>query len=282
MFKKTISEMNNIYVTKNYQSFDSLPRKIEIETINRCNGKCSFCPVNVNEPQRPYAKMTKELFFKIIDELKDMGYKGKISLFSNNEPFLDERIIEFHKYAKKKLKKAWFVLYTNGSLLTLDKLKQIVQYCDKIVIDNYSDTGEVNDGLYEVKRFIESNIGLRKKVYFDMRKQNEILTSRGGTAPNKREGDRIDCKCVLPFQQLVIRPTGEVSLCCNDALGKMTLGNCKEQTIKEIWFGQPYREVRTIMFEKGRLGIPLCSKCDTLGGDFSFTEKYGLSSRWIQ
>ena len=40
---------------------------IGIETINRCNGKCSFCPVNIKQPQRPYAKMTDEIFNSIIN-----------------------------------------------------------------------------------------------------------------------------------------------------------------------------------------------------------------------
>lgn len=29
-------------------------KNIEIETINRCNGSCSFCPVNKKENQRPF------------------------------------------------------------------------------------------------------------------------------------------------------------------------------------------------------------------------------------
>ena len=44
-------------------------RIVEIETLNRCNGSCAFCPVNAHQPQRPYAKMETELFEKIIKEL---------------------------------------------------------------------------------------------------------------------------------------------------------------------------------------------------------------------
>ena len=72
---------------------------IEIETLNRCNGKCSFCPINATAPQRQYAKMDEQVFKKIIDELSEMGFDRKVALFSNNEPFLDERIIDFAKYA---------------------------------------------------------------------------------------------------------------------------------------------------------------------------------------
>lgn len=40
--------------------------RIDIETINRCNGTCPFCPVNAKAEQRPYAKMSEDLFKKNI------------------------------------------------------------------------------------------------------------------------------------------------------------------------------------------------------------------------
>lgn len=125
-------------------------QEIEIETINRCNGICPFCPVNVNEPQRPYAKMSEQLFKKIIDDLEKDNYSGKISLFSNNEPFLDERIESFIQYAKTHLPNARHAMYTNGTLLTLNKFLNVIQYLDWLCIDNYNDAQEVNGPLKEV------------------------------------------------------------------------------------------------------------------------------------
>ena len=92
--------------------------EIEIETVNRCNGVCPFCPVNAKEPQRPYAKMSTDLFYKIIADLVAIDYSGMLSIFSNNEPFLDERILDFYRYAKTHLPKAATSIFTNGSLLT--------------------------------------------------------------------------------------------------------------------------------------------------------------------
>lgn len=276
MKKYSIEDLNNRFVEKRSNRFSELPRKIEIETINRCNGKCSFCPVNANEPQRPYAKMSEELFVKIIDELQDLGYRNKISLFSNNEPLLDERIIDWHKYAKEKLYNAIFILYTNGTLLTIEKLTVLMKYCDKIVIDNYSDEGDIHENLIEIKEFLSRNNKYSKKVCLELRKENEVLTSRGGAAPNKKRANVITAKCVLPFQMMVIRPTGEVSLCCNDALGKVTLGDCSRESISEIWFGNHFCEVRNKMSNIGRQALPLCKSCDTLGGDFTIWESYKI------
>ena len=70
-------------------------KTLEIETINRCNGKCSFCPVNSTNDDRILSKMSEDLFNKILVELVDMKYSGRVSLYSNNEPFLDDRIVDF-------------------------------------------------------------------------------------------------------------------------------------------------------------------------------------------
>ena len=87
---------------------------IEIETINRCNGICSFCPVNRNADPREKAVMTRELFTNIVDQLEKLQYSGRFTTFSNNEPLLDGRIIEFNKYAREHLPKARIHMYTIG------------------------------------------------------------------------------------------------------------------------------------------------------------------------
>ena len=42
------------------------PLLISIETVNRCNGTCAFCPCNINDEKRPFKRMTEELFYSII------------------------------------------------------------------------------------------------------------------------------------------------------------------------------------------------------------------------
>ncbi len=60
---------------------------------------------------------------------------------------------------------------------------------------------------------------------------------------------------------MVIRPDGKVSLCCNDALGQMTLGDVNEKSLQEIWFSNEYSLIREKTV-KGRNNIELCSICD--------------------
>lgn len=242
---------------------------VEIETVNRCNGVCPFCPVNVNEPQREYAKMSTELFYKIIDELVELDYYGKISIYSNNEPFLDERIVDFYEYAYKKLPDAFFNLYTNGTLLTYDKFLRIVNYVDYFVIDNYNDQKEINtEELAKIYEYLQQHTELQNRVHFSFRMQNEVLTSRGGQAPNKKNIRKKVVKEIyfMPYRQFVIRPTGKVSLCCNDALGKYTMGDVSTNSIAEIWESPKYKSIRQEMLTNGRKNLMLCQACDTRTG----------------
>ena len=83
------------------------PTHIEIETINRCNSTCSFCPVSRLIDPRAGARMTEETYRGIIEELCEWNYTGTLNLFSNNEPFLDKRIIEFVNIARENLPDAY-------------------------------------------------------------------------------------------------------------------------------------------------------------------------------
>ncbi|WP_051200727.1 radical SAM/SPASM domain-containing protein [Butyrivibrio sp. XPD2002] len=237
---------------------------IEIETINRCNGLCSFCPVNANQKQRPYAKMTDFLFKKIIDELSGLKYSGELHLFSNNEPLLDDRIVEFSQYAKEKVPSSYLTLYTNGSLLDIEKTIELTKYLDLLVIDNYSENGELPNNIREIREFCKEK-DLLNKVVIDNKKPMSILSSRGGQAPNKRKASLwgVGKGCIYPFRQMVVRPDGKCSLCCNDALGKYTLGDVQKDSLMHIWYSKEYRSVRETMISCGRKGLALCNKCDT-------------------
>ena len=85
------------------------PLVVNLETINRCNSTCEFCTANKNAEKRPYKRMEDELFYSIIDQLADWNYKGHLTMYGNNEPWLDTRIVEFHKYAREKLPEAFIL-----------------------------------------------------------------------------------------------------------------------------------------------------------------------------
>lgn len=236
---------------------------IEIETINRCNGNCSFCPVNRKSDPRIEAVMSEELFKSIVMQLEEMQYTGRFTTFSNNEPLLDDRIIEFNRYARAHLPHARMHLYTNGTLLTIEKFAALVEVLDELIIDNYQQDLKLIRPCLEIKEYCDKHPELKNKVSIVLRKPNEILTSRGGEAPNRKElPEYAKDRCVLPFKQMIIRPTGQVSLCCNDALGKYTLGDATKEKLVDIWNGPRFQMVRKCLYE-GRENWGKCKYCDT-------------------
>ena len=236
---------------------------VEIETFNRCNGGCSFCPANKDIDKRKPTFMDEKLFYKIIDELAELNYSGRLALFSNNEPFLDKRMDGFIKYTRKKLPKAYIYIYCNGTLLTVERVKDIIDSLDKLVIDNYNDNLELIPSVESISKFCQNNSSIDKKIEIYVRKEHEVLSNRGNQAPNKKEKPKVQkIKCLLPFVQMVIRPDGKVSLCCNDVYGNYTMGDCNKNKLTEIWWSNRYKKVRKRIREQGRRGIKICRYCD--------------------
>ena len=247
-----------------YEKYGDKPpifSSIEVETINRCNNDCAFCPVNRNAEVREFKKMDVELFDKILADLKALNYKGRFNLYSNNEPFMDNRITDFAKKAKAALPEACIGIFTNGLLLTLDMFKEIIPYLDKMGINNYNDELEFNETTQIIHDYCQENPDCDRKVSIFLRKKTEIMSTRGGNSPNNKKRKTINTTCLLPFRQMVVRPDGKVSLCCNDARGEMTLGDVGKQSMAEIWHSDEYVRIRENI-RKGRQYIPVCRFCD--------------------
>lgn len=238
------------------------PCLISIETINRCNNTCSFCPVNRNMDKRPFQKMTEELFHKIISELQEKNYDGYLNLYVNNEPFVDTRIEEWYRYAKEHLPRAKMLLYTNGLLLTRERFDKIVPYIDKMIINNYSENMQLHDNIKDLYQYIRSVPDYRNRdITIQIRYIHEILTNRAGDAPNKRKRKDIHWECIMPFTDITIFPSGIVGLCCSDALEKTNLGNVANEKLWDIWNSKMYLELRRVI-GSDRSDYGVCKGCD--------------------
>jgi len=246
---------------------------VEIETYSRCNGTCKFCPVNRYIDPRPHIKMKDNMFYDIIQQLKEIDYSGSICLYSNNEPFLDERIFDFCAHVRRELPNAYNFLYTNGTLLSLPKFKTLMESLDYIWIDNYIPHNKYMKSICHPTKHLHKNIlcvyeyvvedleEYENRVSFQIRDQDEKLGTRGGNSPNRAKISSLKSPCLLPFHQIVIRPDGKLSFCCNDALGQMTMGDLTENKLTEIWNSKQYVKLREKM-ALGRNHIDICSRCD--------------------
>lgn len=238
------------------------PCLISIETINRCNGTCDFCPANRNLDKRPFQKMSERLFQKIIRELKDIDYDGYLNLYVNNEPLIDSRIEVWYAYAKEQLPNAKMLLYTNGLLMSKERFDKIVPYVDKMIINDYSEKLKLHENISLLYSYIKSKPEYRKRdIKIQIRYIHEILTNRAGNAPNKKKKKKIHWGCIMPFTDMTIFPNGVVGLCCSDVLEKTNYGNIKDTDLWTIWKSSEYQSLRKVIGED-RENYEFCKGCD--------------------
>ncbi|MBQ8592123.1 MAG: SPASM domain-containing protein [Lachnospiraceae bacterium] len=240
------------------------PNIVNLETINRCNSTCEFCTANKNAEKRPYCRMEDSLFYSVIDQLRDWGYKGHLTMYGNNEPWLDTRIVEFHKYARKQLPDAYIFMSTNGLLLTIDKVKSIVPYVNQLIINNYCLDMKLHDNIKEIYDYVKANPDEFKDVdiLIQMRYLKEVLTNRAGSAPNKQATEKVITEtCLMPYTDMWIMPDGRLGVCCCDNFEVTNLANLNETPLKDAWNSPKYQEFRKAV-AKGRQNYPFCKHCD--------------------
>ena len=260
--KRTLRFINDFFSS----SQQPKPLIVGIETINRCNGTCSFCPSNINDEIRPYKKMSEALFLSIVEQLVDWGYSGRVMMCANNEPFLDTRITEWTRHIRERLPDANIYVITNGTLLTVDNFREIAPFMDEIQINNYSDKMRLHDNIREIVQYVRKNPEEFKHLVIDIqyRYNNEVLSNRNGNAPNKLVNSNskiVHEPCFEPFVSMTIYPDGIIGICCFDAVEKSNLGDCNINTLEEIWNSDTMNSLRHLM-RKDRSEYEFCKYCD--------------------
>jgi hypothetical protein len=189
------------------KSLDKLPlfRIIRLETVSRCNGACSFCPVNRFNDPRQTLFMDEGLFKNIIEQLSSLKFTGKVKFHLNNEPLVDKRIVPFVKYARENLT-AFISLWTNGRALTVEKFRDLLANLDELVINNYNDNLVWNKKTEEIIKYCNDHKYPSENLRIQMRLENEKMYTRGGEALNRRSIKSLKSQCIYPFTQINVRP----------------------------------------------------------------------------
>ncbi len=240
------------------------PLIVNLETINRCNGECAFCTANRHADKRKLAKMEDSLFYSIIDQLADWGYKGHLTLYGNNEPWIDTRIVEFHKYCREKLPDSFIFMSTNGTLLDIDKVKSIIPYVDQLIINNYCEDMKLHDNVKVIYDYVTEHPEefADVEILVQMRYAKAVLTNRAGSAPNKKATEKVIKEtCLMPYTDMFIFPDGRMGICCCDNLEVTTLADLNNVLLKDAWNSENYKKLRADIRD-GRQGHPFCKHCD--------------------
>jgi radical SAM protein with 4Fe4S-binding SPASM domain len=242
---------------------------LHIDVYSTCNRKCDFCFNHDRFPDKKQGVMSEAVWTKIIDELADMGYTGKLSPYYYGEPLLDKRLNTLIAYAKKRLPLCFIQINTNGDLLTEERLLGLIESgLDRVKVTDYENIGIS-------KKVSESRISEQTKrlqylaekyplfVYFRNWKEIHLMNRAG--AIYKRKNPRKNEPCQRPSCQLIIDWQGNVILCCNDYYSEYKLGNVNEESIIDIWQKPRFKEYRRALESGKREAIKICAGCDCVG-----------------
>jgi MoaA/NifB/PqqE/SkfB family radical SAM enzyme len=214
--------------------------------------------------KRKKEMMDFEMFKKIIDQFSWLEY---ILLQNWGEPLLQPKIFDMIKYAKDRGIKVF--MYTNGTLLTSEKIKQLIDSgIDGITIsiDGYGKTYEKIRGFSydEIGKKIADLIKLRNEknssmfievsmVMFD-ETENELeqfkkrwvgVADRVVVQPKLEYNEKRITRCKELWRgNIIVLSNGLVVPCCYDYEGVMVIGDAKKQNIKEIWNGEIIKRIR--------------------------------------
>lgn len=249
---------------------------IEFNLYGTCNRNCSFCPVS--DPlsyEKKHEGITLQLFEKIVNDLVDVNYQGKILFSAYSEPLLHKDINTLISTAKQKLPLSRVEIVSNGDLLTAVKLKQLFDAgLDTISISMY-------DGDHQIEHFnaMTASLGLdntqvvlRRRYYKDGN-YGITISNRSGLINSNEYRDENESgintlplheKCYYPFYMILVDYTGDVMLCPHDWSKKLSFGNVQDKSIWEIWEGKALNAIRYNLSNNNRNFFP-CSKCDVLG-----------------
>lgn len=86
-------------------------------------------------------------------------------------------------------------------------------------------------------------------------------TGMDGATPRK---DRACCPS--PFKTLAIRWNGAALACCADWRGDTQIGDASKQSLREIWEGEPMRQLRLLHLRGERAKNRACASCDYIKG----------------
>ena len=150
-----------------------------------------------------------------------------------------ENLKSLYQYRnKKKLKLGIYVsCVVNSKSQADDKFKELItKYCDHL---DYRDISNQGGSMVELNNTENIN-------------DKNIL---GSLKPEEQNG-----RCVYPFNRIVINPYGYVVSCTADFLDKLSIGDVRKHSLKDIWESDVYRYLREKHLSENLQGI-YCDRC---------------------
>ncbi|MCU7834981.1 MAG: SPASM domain-containing protein [gamma proteobacterium symbiont of Taylorina sp.] len=244
--------MNKTDMIQNYiSSLDS----INIETHANCTMEKEHpeCPILIRKEYFGSHRLGMDVLQRLLVELDQYGYKGRIGLHHYSEPLMDKKILDKIKLCVKYCPNAKVNIYTNGELLTLELAERLMdEGVYWLQISAYSKS--------EYERLSQISDTLKIK-YHD---QKIVVTDQkldGRISIYERSNVNLTSGCQMIHDLLIITNNGELQLCCYDYLKKYHFGNININTLTQILENSNFLEMRENLIKGYRSKYDICSRC---------------------
>lgn len=300
---------------KKIEDCQYFPKYLTIETCNNCNANCIMCPKGrqgIHELQIMdeglYLKIVEEL--KSYSEWIEM-----VCLNSDGEPLIDKKIALRIKQLKEVGIKHVNISTNGAllSYQMINELIDAGLDDIRVSLDAYSPESyeKIRRGLkYEtvmenVHKLIDirnqrkSNMHIRIRMVELAENENERTEWLRYWRKQVNETDKVqimpmhswsglmeeetkeridfysDKPCVSVFSSFTVNYDGTVQLCDSDVEQQVIMGNIRTESIKEIWQGGKFEEIRFCHANGMRNEIDICRGCDHWSRHFKeeLTEK---------
>ena len=248
-----------------------------------CNRRCKFCP-RVDE--KIFKNENKHLSFsafkKLIDELSNNDYSGRISFSGFCEPLMTKNLEEYIQYGREECPDMTIELVTNGDLLDESRVVSLFSAgLNNIRISLYDGPEQILkfNSIAQKMGYDEKKVILRERYLTAEESFGLTISNRGGSLILK-DGP-LDIKplenplsqpCYYPFYKMLVEYDGNVLICSNDWLKWLIVGNINKDNIFDIWDSEKFTLLRKKMITSDRHILP-CRYCDVNGlynGEYHF------------
>jgi len=243
------------------------PLTVLIEPVFGCNLKCKYCwgSWTVKKTKRPHL-MSDEIFRRAIDNLPNTVETVTFSLIG--EPLLHPNLGNMIEYVYRKGHRA--LLFTNGTLLTGERLSMVARSNLSVVtisIEPDSESARENRGIdldqiranvRELRRIKRQDLQIKASCVVtpnNIDKLDKIRDYWDGLINQFKflpclydTGDETPKMCLELWRgNLNVHTNGNVSLCCPDVHGDLTVGNVLKTELRDIVNGPRMRRMLTDM-----------------------------------
>lgn len=234
---------------------------VEVEINSECNRACAYCP-NSKTERKNKGHMSVELFRRILSQLQEINFKGRLSYHFYGEPLLNPDLDKFVALTRENLPEARSSIYSNGTLLTEARLRELVA----LGVDRFTITRHhgIKDEDYP---FAKIYAGLEPEMQMRITYQDHndlVLSNRGGLLKvgYKEQKPPLSIPCLIPSTLMVVTVNGNVVPCFEDYHEANVMGNVWENTIAEIWKTEKYVQFREDLRLKLRHKYEACKSCN--------------------